>query len=147
MSYSKGGPQTPSFPGNSACFPDPSRQSREAPQAAESNLRNNSSSANQIMAKQIKSTTLWSSFFLSNWFFIWLFPLALKFFRKDPIEKIPLALREKSDWTEGRLLQSLITVYGREYAYLGIYKALSFSFLLFLSLFGEFSPGSRHTIS
>jgi hypothetical protein len=67
-----------------------------------------------------------------------MFPLALKFFRKDPFESIPLALRPEESarrngdllekaWkegepSEGRLLRSLRAVFGTEYACLGLYK-------------------------
>ncbi|KAJ3019986.1 Multidrug resistance-associated protein 1 [Thoreauomyces humboldtii] len=84
--------------------------------------------------------TLWSAVFLSNWLFLWIFPI-LRAAQRLPIKKLSFRLREtesarynadrleaawkeecKKPSSERSILKALRRVYGWTYALIGIYK-------------------------
>ncbi|KAH6571690.1 hypothetical protein BASA60_007031 [Batrachochytrium salamandrivorans] len=86
---------------------------------------------------------LWSSFFLSNWFYVWVFPIVARASSSSAaaFAKIKLQLRPdesarlntdklEAEWlkmyaaspSEAKFLNALYTTYGLEYGLIGLYK-------------------------
>lgn len=88
-------------------------------------------------------TTLWSNIFISNWFYLWVFPLAYKLMY-SPVTKLKFYLRQteaarfngdkfeaawnkevetcKSTGKTPSVLRAVIATFGKNYALVGLYK-------------------------